>query len=422
MKYITDFPSLNGLLTLLAADHRGDSLIENYQTEIFANVIRAGRGQELSRVVTTVMTLRNDSMTKQFLLVKGAKEDFLWKYLRSDDRERNGKPHYLQLFSDPVAAIRDISRVSEDIEALVQDLAQARIVKASEQPESPPSLTELFRIRRAFWYFQLGYEIVHGEESVPSRADAEAQSERSKRLVYYRTHQIGNPCFPKSGWLYRPIGMRTSHIVNCYIYSIPFKLVKELEAVRFHLASLINASQYQGQGKASRSSWQPALLQRLINDLDHWQDDKDDPVDHFLVANLMPYFITSSIMDQEQWGWAMWDGERLRKRGLKPDSRDKRSRLLSDRAFRECEDAQSTYVDRRVAEKFRDDVRPVEEEEERERKKREEQELQSRRLLLREKKFSSKKPLSGKKARRKARVLARDAEKMRKEAADQRKS
>ena len=140
--YIPDFPSLNGLLTLLAAYDRGISFVEGFQQEIFANVIRAGRTHELSRVVTAVMTIRNHSMTKHLFKMEGQKDNFVYKYLRSDERERDGKPHYLQSFSDPVAAIRDISSISEDINTLTRDLAQTRIVKPSEQPERPPSSRE----------------------------------------------------------------------------------------------------------------------------------------------------------------------------------------------------------------------------------------------------------------------------------------
>ena len=355
-KYITDFPSLHGLLTFLTAHNRGVSLTENFQEEIFANVIRAGREQELSRILNAIMTLRNHSATKRILSMEGAKENFIYKYLRSDDRERDGKPHYLQHFSDPVATIRDIWSISEDIEALVQDFAQARVVKPSEQPERPPSPTELHRIRRAFWHFQLCYELVHAEESMPSGAEDETQSQRSRRFVHYRTHQVEMPDFPITGWLYGHAGKKISPTVHVYMHSIPSWAVEEVEAVRFHLASLINALQYQGQENPSLFTCQPALLQRLIQDLEHWREDKENPVDHLLVADLWSVHDRSPVADRERWGWGMWDTERLSKRGLKPGSQDKQSQLQLDKVLRKCEDAQSTYIDRWVADKFRVDM------------------------------------------------------------------
>lgn len=359
-KHITDFPTLNGLLTLLTAHNKGVRFLVDCQTEIFANVIRAGRQHKLSRVVTAVMTLRNHSATTRILSMKGAGENFIYKYLRSDDRECDGKPHYLQLFSDPIATVRDIWSISEDIEALVQDFAQTRIVKPSAQLERPVSSAELHRIRRAFWYFQLCYELVHAEESMPSGAEDEAPSQRSRRVVHHRKHQVGTPCIPNTGWLYGHTGGKISPTMQVYINSIPFGAFEEFEAVRFHLASLINAFRYQGQGKSSLLSWQPALLQRLIKDFDHWQEDEKNPFDHLLVADLRAAHAKSGIANIEQWGWIIWDPERLRKRGLKPGSQDKISQHLFDKALRECEDAQSTYIDRLVAEEFRADVRVAE--------------------------------------------------------------
>ena len=363
--YITDFPPLKGLLTLLAAHDRGVSFVEGFQKEIFTNVIRAGRTHELSRVVTAVMTVRNHSTTRRIFSREREKEDFVYKYLRSDERERDGKPHYLQSFSGPVAAIRDISSISVDINTLVRD-AQTRIVKPSDQPERPPSSKELSRIRRAFWHFQLCYELAHGEDSVPSGAEDEAQSEHSRRFVHHRTHLVGSSHFPSTGWLYGHTGKKASTIVHTYMAITPSWVVEEIEAVRFHLACLMNAFQYQEQGKPSSSSWQPELLQRLIKDLDHWREDKENPVDHLLVAELragLLYYSRESLLaHRDQWGFGLCDVERLNKRGLKPDLQQAHSGDLSDKAFRECEDAQSTYIDRWVAEKLRAEIKPVEEE------------------------------------------------------------
>lgn len=412
-KYITDFPSLNGFLTLVAAHNRGVSFVEDFQTEIFANVIRAGREYKLSRVVTAVMTLRNDSLTKRILSILGAaSENFLYKFLRSDDRERDGRPHYLQLFSNPIATIRDIWKISEDIEALVEDFAQTRIVKPSQQPEKPSSSTELYRIRRAFWHFQLSYELIQAEESMPHGIADEAQSPHSRRYVHYRTHQFEDPCFPNTGWLYGHKGRKLSRTMHCCVHSIPSWAVEEIEAVRFHLASLVNAFQYQSQGKtASLLSRRPALLQRLISDLDHWREDKENPVDHLLVADLGSKHDEPPIANKEQWGWAMWDAERLTKRGLKSDSQRKNSSRLSDRAFRRCKDAHSTYIDRWVAEKFKDDVRCAKEEKAKreEQKRSEEDDLKFYPFALGEMKATSKR------AQRKARALARDFGKTMKE-------
>lgn len=93
----------------------------------------------------------------------------------------------------------------------------------------------------------------------------------------------------------------------------------------------------------------------------------------------------------------MWDAERVGKRGLKPGSKHKLSEL-SDEAFQECEDAQSSYIDRWVAERFRDDVRQLEEEN----GKREVQKFDIYPLVMKEGRATPNK------ARRKDKVLARD--------------
>ena len=380
--YITDFPSLNGMLTLLAVDDKGVRFVEDFQKEIFTNVVRAGRMHELSRVVTAVMTVRNHSTTRRLFSIEREKENFIYKFLRSDERERDGKPHYLQSFSDPVAAVRDISSISEDINTLVRDFAQTRIVKPSEQPERPPSSKELSRIRRAFWHFQLCYELAHGEDSMPSRAEDEAEAEPSRRFVHYRTHLLGSSCFPGTGWLYGHTEKKTSNIVRTYMAMAPSWVVEKIEAVRFQLACLMNIVQYenQEQGKPSHSTSRPGLLQRLMKDLDYWREDKETPVNHLLVAELRPGLLETIreplLAHIDQWGFGLWDVERLTARGLKPDLEQAHSGDLVDKAFRECEVAQSTYIDRWVAEKFRVEIKPIEDEyrQRQEQKAREEEE------------------------------------------------
>ena len=398
--YITDFPSLNGLLTLLVVNDRGVSFVEGFQKEIFTNVIRAGRMHELSRVVLAVMTIRNHSMTKRLFSIEGEKENFIYKYLRSDERERDGKPHYQQSFSDPVAAIRDISSISEDINTLVRDFAQTRIVEPSEQPDRPPSSEELSRIRRAFWHFQLCYELAHGDDSMPSGAGVEGQSEPSRRFVQYRNHLVGSFHFPGTGWLYGHTEKKTSCIIRTYMAMAPSAVVEEIEAVRFHLACLMNIFQYEyhelGKPSYSGSRSRPGLLQRLIKDLNYWREDKENPVNHLIVAELRPGLLKCSdespFAQRYQWGFGLWDMERLNKRGLKPDLQKAHSGDLSEKAFRECEDAQSTYIDRWVAEKFRAEIKPLEDEhrQRQEQEAKEEEEKANRRRKKAERKKKGK--------------------------------
>lgn len=65
---------------------------------------------------------------------------------------------------------------------------------------------------------------------------------------------------------------------------------------------------------------------------------------------------------------------------------------LSEKAFRECEDAQSTYIDRWVARKLRAEIKPVEEEcrQLQEQESKEEEEKASGRSKMAEKKDEKK--------------------------------
>ena len=150
----------------------------------------------------------------------------------------SGSPTLLPPF--PIATIHDIWSISVDIEALVQDFAETRIVKPSGQPERSPSSTALHCIRRAFWRFQLCYELVHAEECMPSRAEDQTQSQPSRRYLHYRNHQVAKPCFPSTGWLCKHAG-KTPRTLRFCMHNTPARAVEEIGAVRFHLASLINA-------------------------------------------------------------------------------------------------------------------------------------------------------------------------------------
>lgn len=73
IKYTTDFPSLNGLLTLLTAHNRGVSFVEDFQSfrQISLRMLSEQvRGQELSRDIVAVVTFRNHSPTRRVLLAK----------------------------------------------------------------------------------------------------------------------------------------------------------------------------------------------------------------------------------------------------------------------------------------------------------------------------------------------------------------
>ena len=160
--------------------------------------------------------------------------------------------------------------------------------------------------------------------------------------------------------------------------------IAEFEAVRFHLASVVNTLQYQRfiTGIDNIRS-QPVLVQRLMHDLKNWNLDGTDKKDHLLVANLRivrhPAGVEKSWLENgeanfansattqrsrlstryddkdEHWGWCMWDVERLIRHGILLETGAEASL-----AKQECDAACDTFIYEWVTNKRRKD-REIEE-------------------------------------------------------------
>lgn len=73
----------------------------------------------------------------------------------------------------------------------------------------------------------------------------------------------------KQGWL-TCNGHQPSYCLNEFLETLWGWEIDEIEAVRFHLRSEVNAFQYNRTTNGSTDlSEQPSLLQRLVRDLDH---------------------------------------------------------------------------------------------------------------------------------------------------------
>ena len=113
----------------------------------------------------------------------------------------------------------------------------------------------------------------------------------------------------------------------------------ELDAIRFHLSTEVNALQFHRKAETEDYAFKntPILLQRLIQDVDHWLSNPEDPGEHILVVYLhwpFKHFHPSRIYGERseckrdassvsadewtfmvlkqgslQWGWCMWDRE-----------------------------------------------------------------------------------------------------------------
>ena len=376
-KYIPDFASLNGFFTLLTAHYQGVSFIQTFQSNLFANVIRFNRENQITRIATAVMSLRNDTTIHRPFPKDGLVElNFVWMYLLSPEIECARLPHYLPWFSDPIATTRDICQISEGIEKLVQVFLNACIIKPSGQEDGlPVSSSELYRTCRAFWHFQFFYDMCHADEAVPYGFDSELGSPLLKRFPCYRTRRIQMLSFLDTDRL-EPTNPILPDFLTFFLRNTRDQEVEEFGTVHYFLALLISKLQCGGHRNSSRLKSQPGLLQRLMND---FGNQRDDPIEsmaktefrygearfalqrshgcppQFEAPNKAFSSIVSIISDQN-WGCRMWDRVRLAKRSLNSHAALCSVDSKSNQILQECKQAQSMYLDDWVSKIHHDDV------------------------------------------------------------------
>lgn len=296
-----------------------------------------------------------------------------------------------RLHTYSLSAILDLITISESIESLTESFARDRVLGPCMQRSMPLSQIELHRIRRSFWRFQLCYDMCHPEEMRSSREHYDVKSRSTRQYVQYQRKQPNSGRVPNSlqarSEAYRP------EALSRFISNLCRWELDEIEAIRFHLAHEVNKVQYlRSCGSDDQLVRQPVLLQRLIRDIDHW--DTGSPEDHVLVASFRrsryatdypivwnrrrdlygassPNTPRRSDMQafqegHSQWGWCLWDEERLVKRGMidieyedlvkgwKKDDESQTAKIYEwgtviGRVHSECIAAQYTLLDRRIA-------------------------------------------------------------------------
>ncbi|KAK3175108.1 hypothetical protein OEA41_002354 [Lepraria neglecta] len=389
LKHIPSFDCLYNLLILLPT---GRAILKSFVRNIFNAVFRTSRKYQLARQIYVVMVIRNRRpnlpMTRNYFhhLLDADEPDAILRRLC--------KPS-----GAPMATLRDISDVSDSIEILVKDFAHSRIAIPSKEPDDSISPTELCRIRRAFWRFQLCYELSGSRE--PSAAPARQQSPPCRsplptRFVWPQTSFRAGPCISQA-WLNGRGETAREIEVERFLQTLSIWEIAEFEAVRSHLASVVNTLQYRRSTTGFDGVHeQPVLIQRLMHDLRNWNLDGADEEDHLLVANLRMVrhpagvgkywlengeanFANSTTTQRsrlstryndkdEHWGWCMWDVERLIRRGLLLEPGPEASSAKA-----ECDSARDTFIYEWVTKKRKRD-REIEELRDRE-KARKEREL-----------------------------------------------
>ena len=169
LKYIPSFDCLYNLLILLPT---GRAILGSFGRDIFNAVFRTSRKYQVARQIQMVMIIRN---RRPYLPTT---RNYFHRLLDADQPD----VILLRLYNSsgaPMATLRDISDVSHSIEILVRAFAHSRIAIPSKEPDDSILPTKLCRIRRAFWRFQLCYEMSELRESSAAPARQQGPPRRS---------------------------------------------------------------------------------------------------------------------------------------------------------------------------------------------------------------------------------------------------
>ena len=220
------------------------------------------------------------------------------------------------------------------------------------------SPTEWYRIQRAFWRFQLCYELAHAAPSagtIPTKKDRSSKvPDRWQRRYFQHRRYYPEETQPMPNWVQNR-GLPPGELLTDYLNTLTSWEIEELDAARFHVRAEVNRFQYHrvaGAEAGEDLGEQDLLLQRLVRDLDYWNEDPHLPTDHFLVVDFFHPAIEAAhrvstvwtdipspanepnitsgpnctmalqlaqmiaYQNYESWGWSMWDSARASKRGI----------------------------------------------------------------------------------------------------------
>ena len=366
MERIPDFASLDNFII---AFPRMALIFKNFQKQIFIGVLRSsGLSLQLQKIVTAIMVLRE----KHPETPCPPKAFFNW-YL-----DRKDHPVDMMKFDDPIGMLHYIARTTESINEYVESYVRMRIL-VIDMKEFPLTDSESYRVRRAFWRFQLCYELTHPGGSVDVRHNDEAPERWTRR--YVGDKMVIPAALTMKGWLFCHEEPQAP-LLKDFLQTLWWWEIEEINAARYHLTTKVNAFQYNRiAGTSDDLRNQNSLLQRLVMDLDNWHADSENPKDHLLVTNLIvsqrdPYLChdpvwlgipleaTNINIDpidlqfqgaRAQWGWCMWDVHRLRVCGFIEDrwSITIPTVFGNTKGILEFVDSQFSAIDNEVSERFR---------------------------------------------------------------------
>lgn len=380
MKHLPDMAPLSRLFT---AYPKTPETFIGASNDIFASIVN-NMSPELRNSALDVLAVRSRPPIHPSQITR-----FIKHYL-------NAEVYNAQISSRSysLSALLDLIAISESIESLTESFARDRVRGPSMQHSMQISPIELHRIRRSFWRFQLCYDMCHPERESSSREGCDIKSRSTRQYVQYQNKEIVRNSVPD--WLQRRGEAYRPEALSRFLSNLSGWEHEELEAVQFHLAHEVNSLQYfRLCGSEDRLFQQPVLLQRLIRDIDHW--DAENPQDHVLVAAFRQSMYAKHypiVWDRSrdlydasfpntrrkvamqilqnghpQWGWCLWDEERLVKRGLIDIEYENlvKNRNMNDESqtakihawrtviggvHRECIEAQYILLDRRISAQY----------------------------------------------------------------------
>ena len=154
---IPSFSSLNNFVAAYSAV--ADIVIKDHK-KIFKIVLEAEHTPlQIQKIISTIIAFRNN-YSEDYLLT----ETFFFHYLEGEDR-----PVRTVKCKDPIGTLNYLATILESIRFYTESFAQKRILNPSENYAARVSELEMYRVIRAFWRFQLCYELAHPENAAQQR-------------------------------------------------------------------------------------------------------------------------------------------------------------------------------------------------------------------------------------------------------------
>ncbi|KAK0511012.1 hypothetical protein JMJ35_006564 [Cladonia borealis] len=152
-------PDLVTLHNFITAYPQSRDLYQRCYKKILKTVLHQSKSLQIQKMVCTVISIRNRPDLSDI-------EDF-GKYFDSH-LEHEDSPLVIDDVTDSLVALRDIALITQDIDYFQKSFIDRRLrqpceTSNSSKKEAPPSQTELHRINRGFWRLQLVCEIFRAQ-------------------------------------------------------------------------------------------------------------------------------------------------------------------------------------------------------------------------------------------------------------------